>query len=166
MLVSGEKANDLSQARKMLEASIKDGSALNKFKQFISNQGGDPSVADNTALLPQANVVRTLRSPCPQLISGIDGEKVGAAALTVKAGRLVKTDQIDHSCGFILLAKAGDRVEKGQPIAEIYAPDEFTVLQAEEQLLSAYRFGGEYEDKPMLLAYVDEEGIHLDKNDH
>lgn len=165
MLVSGERANDLSQARTMLEASIKNGSALNKFKQFISNQGGDPSVADNTALLPHANTIRALRSPCSQLISGIDGEKVGAAALTVKAGRLVKTDQIDHSCGFILLAKAGDRVEKGQPIAEIHAPDESTALQAEEQLLAAYSFGEEFEYKPMLLAHVDEEGIHLDKND-
>ena len=162
MLVSGERANDLSQARTMLETSIKNGSALNKFKQFISNQGGDPLVADNTALLPHASVVRTLCSPCSQLISGIDGEKVGAAALTVKAGRLVKTDQIDHSCGFILLAKAGDRVEKGQPIAEIHAPDESTALQAEEQLLTAYNFGGKFEDKPMLLAHVDEEGIHLD----
>ena len=165
MLVSGEAAPDLSQARTMLETSIKNGSALNKFRQFISNQGGDPSVADNTALLPQANTVRTLRSPCSQLISGIDGEKVGAAALTVKAGRLVKTDRIDHSCGFMLLAKAGDRVEKGQPIAEIHAPDEALAKQAEEQLLSAYSFGDEFEDKPMLLAYVDEEGVHLDKND-
>ena len=164
MLVSGEKAADLSQARTMLEASIKNGSALSRFKQFISNQGGDPSVADNTALLPNANIVRTLRSPCSQLISGIDGEKVGAAALTVKAGRLVKTDSIDHSCGFVLLAKAGDRVEKGQPIAEIHAPNESTALQAEEQLLAACSFGGEFEAKPMLLAYVDKEGIHLDKN--
>lgn len=164
MLISGEKAADLSQARTILEASVKDGSALNKFRQFISNQGGDPTVADNTSLLPSSDVVRILRSPCSQIISGIDGEKVGSAALTVKAGRLVKTDAIDHSCGFMLLAKAGDRVEKGQPLAEIHAPDEELAKQAEEQLLSAYSFGEEFEDKPMLLAYVDKEGIHYDKN--
>ena len=164
MLVSGEKAPDLPQARKMLETSVQNGSALNKFKQFISNQGGDPSIADNPSLLSRANTVRTLRSPCSQLITGIDGEKVGNAALTVKAGRLVKTDTIDHSCGFILLAKAGDRVEKGQPIAEIHAPDEELAKQAEEQLLSAYSFGGEFEYRPMLLAYVDREGVHYDKN--
>ena len=165
MLVSGEKAADLSQARNILEASIKNGSALNKFKQFISNQGGDPDIADNTSLLPSANTVHILRSPCTQLISAIDGEKVGSAALTVKAGRLEKNDIIDHSSGFILLAKAGDRVEKDQPIAEIYAPNELLAKQAEEQLLEAYTFGGEFEDKPMLLAYVDREGVHYDKND-
>lgn len=164
MLVSGEKAADLSQARKMLEDSVNNGSALNKFKQFISNQGGDPSIADNTSLLPRANTIRTLCSPYSQLISGIDGEKIGNAALTVKAGRLVKTDIIDHSCGFVLLAKAGDRVEKGQPLAEIHAPNEALAKQAEEQLLSAYSFGGEFKNKPMLLAYVDKEGIHHDKN--
>lgn len=164
MLVAGEKAADLSQAEKMLETSIQNGAALNKFKQFIFNQGGDPSIADNPSSLLPANTVRILRSPCSQLISGIDGEKVGSAALTVKAGRLVKTDSIDHSCGFILLAKAGDRVEKGQPMAEIHAPDEVLAKQAEEQLLSAYSFGGEHENKPMLLAYVDEEGVHYDKN--
>ena len=166
MLVSGEKAADLSQAGKMLEASIQNGSALNKFKQFVSNQGGDPSIADDPSSLPAANTVRTLLSPCSQLITGIDGEKIGNAALTVKAGRLVKTDAIDYSCGFILLAKAGERVEKGQPIAEIHAPNEALAKQAEEQLLSAYSFGDEFEDKPMLLAYVDKEGIHYDKNLH
>ena len=165
MLVSGGKAADLSQARSMLEASIKDGSALKKFRQFIYNQGGDPAVADNTSLLSRSNTVRLLRSPCSHIVLGIDGEKIGSAALTVKAGRLVKTDTIDHSCGFILLAKVGDKVEKGQPIAEIHAPDEAMAKQAEEQVLSAYSFGGEYEDKPMLLAYVDKEGIHYDKND-
>ena len=164
MLVSGEKAADLSQARKMLETSIQNGSALNKFKQFISNQGGDSSIADDPSSLPHANTVRLLLSPCSRLISGIDGEKVGSAALTVKAGRLVKADVIDHSCGFIFLAKAGDRVEKGQPLAEIHAPNEALAEQAEEQLLSAYSFGDKFEDKPMLLAYVDKEGTHYDKN--
>lgn len=166
MLVSGEKADDLSHARKMLEAVIQNGSALNKFKQFISNQGGDPMVTEDITLLPRANTIRILRSPCSQLISDIDGEKVGSASLTVKAGRLEKNDAIDHSCGFMLLAKAGDRVEKGQPIAEIHAPDEALAKQAEEQILSAYTFGGEYKDKPMLLAYVDKEGIHYDKNNN
>src|SRR5690606_39202952 len=54
MVLLGEKAQDIEEARKMLEQFMDDGSALNKFKTFLASQGGDSSVVENPEKLPQA----------------------------------------------------------------------------------------------------------------
>lgn len=158
MLVAGEKAESPEKAREMLKTSISNGSALEKFRRFIENQGGNPDITENGSLLPSAEVKKLLYSPRGGVVTAIDGEKVGAAAVGVKAGRLVKTDKIDYGSGFILLAKTGDRVAEGQPLAEIHAPDDRLAEEAGEKLLSAYSFGESAEIKPMLLAYIDKGG--------
>lgn len=169
MLVAGEKADTVYNARQMLQNAVDNGSALEKFKRFVENQGGDPSVADNTELLPKANVVIEVKAPLSGIVTDLNGEKVGAASLTVKAGRLTKDDEIDHSCGFVLCSKIGSRVIKGETIAQIYAPSEEAAKIAEKQLLEAYSIGSQFDipkEKPILLGYVDKEGIHIDKNKH
>lgn len=169
MLLAGKKADSLEKARNMLKNAVKDGSALAKFKRFVENQGGDPNVADNTDLLPRSSVIIEMKAPISGIVTAINGEGVGAASLTVKAGRLTKDDTIDHGSGFVLHSKIGDRVEKGQIIAEIHAPNEHSAVLAEKQLLEAYSFGAfsdTAEKKPMLLGYVDKEGIHIDKDKH
>lgn len=164
MLVAGEKAESLEKAREMLKDAVSSGKALQKFKKFIENQGGDPEITEHTELLPAAKVKKVLTSPRDGVITAIDGERIGAAAVGVKAGRLVKTDKIDFGSGFVLLSKIGDRVVKGQPIAEIHAPEEALAEEAGKQLLNAYSFGENAEIKPMLLAYTDKEGIYRDQN--
>lgn len=158
MLVAGEKAESPEKAREMLKTSISNGSALEKFRRFIENQGGNPDITENGSFLPSAEVKKLLYSPRGGVVTAIDGEKVGAAAVGAKAGRLVKTDKIDYGSGFILLAKTGDRVAEGQPLAEIHAPDDRLAEEAGEKLLSAYSFGESAEIKPMLLAYIDKGG--------
>ena len=141
MLVAGEKADNAEKARAMLEKSVKSGEALEKFRRFVENQGGDPNITENSALLPSAKVKKTVYSPANGVVTAINGEMIGAAAVGVKAGRLVKTDKIDFGSGFVLLAKIGDKAVKGQPIAEIHAPDEKTAEEASHKLEEAYSFG-------------------------
>lgn len=165
MLMAGEKADSREKACQMLENAVSSGAALAKFKRFIENQGGDPRVADNTDLLPRAKVIKDLKASKGGIVTALNGEVVGAASLTVKAGRFTKDDVIDHGCGIVLCSKTGDRVDEGQTIAQIHAPDEETADLAGRQLHEAYSFGeasDTAEIKPMLLGYVDKEGIHID----
>lgn len=169
MLVAGEKADTVDAARQMLQNAVNNGSALEKFKRFVENQGGDPSVADNPELLPKAKVIVDVKAPLSGVVTDLNGEKVGAASLTVKAGRLTKDDEIDHGCGFVLCSKIGSRVFEGETIAQIHAPSEEAAKIAEKQLLEAYSIGSQFDlskEKPILLGYVDKEGIHIDKNKH
>lgn len=162
MLLAGERAESLAQARQMLEKSISSGKALEKFKRFVENQGGNPNITEDYSLLPQSKTVYELHSQQEGYITAINGETVGKAALTVKAGRLVKEDKIDYGSGFVFLSKVGDKVTKGQIIAKIYAPDEEKAIEAEKQLKSAYSFGEKPEKAKILLAYIDKEGLHID----
>ena len=57
------------------------------------------------------------------------------------AGRLTKDDDIDHAVGVVCLAKRGDRVEAGQPLAEIHARDEASADRAVAEVLAAYDLG-------------------------
>ena len=162
MLVAGERARDLTEARRMLEKSITDGSALEKFRRLTENQGGNPEIIENYSLLPQAHTVSDATSPVKAVVSAVNGEMIGSAALTVKAGRLTKEDKIDYSTGFELFAKTGDSVEEGQVIARICAPDEKTAETAREQVISAYSFDAQAKKEKILLGYIDREGLHID----
>lgn len=53
MVVLAGKASTLDEARQ-LESAIHTGQALEKFKTFISNQGGDASIVDHPEQLPRA----------------------------------------------------------------------------------------------------------------
>lgn len=164
MLWAGEKAKDEKSAREMAINSIESGAALAKFQALVKNQGGNPDVVHNPDILPIAKVIKEVKAPETAVVTAINGERVGAACLTVKAGRMTKTDKIDYSSGFVLYSKVGDKVQKGETIAEVHAADEKMAEEAHRQILSAYSFGEKAEVKPLLFGYIDREGLHFDKN--
>ncbi|WP_256075309.1 transglycosylase family protein, partial [Staphylococcus aureus] len=55
MVVLANKAETLEEARAVLIEAIDSGAALEKFKTFIKNQGGDKTVIDHPERLPQAS---------------------------------------------------------------------------------------------------------------
>src|SRR5690625_7042163 len=57
MVFLAEKADSLTDARKLLETNITNGKALNKFKTFIENQSGDEAVIFEPNKLIKENVV-------------------------------------------------------------------------------------------------------------
>jgi thymidine phosphorylase len=116
-------------ARQMLElagidedpvAAIADGRAHETFRAMVRAQGGDPD-----APLPQAAyVTQALPAPADGWLTRLDALKVGTAAWLLGAGRTRKEDAVSAAAGVICLAKPGDQVRKGQPLAELRTDDE------------------------------------------
>ncbi|MBV4437306.1 MAG: pyrimidine-nucleoside phosphorylase [Clostridium tyrobutyricum] len=121
MVVLAKGAETLAEARKKLIESIKSGSAIKKFKLFVKNQGGDPSIADDTDKLPQAKYKIDVPSKESGFISNIAADEIGIAAMLLGAGRATKKDKIDLAVGLIMHKKVGDKVEAGDPIVTIYS---------------------------------------------
>ncbi len=118
MLVLGEKAADTEQGREMVDALIASGKAMNKFKEFVENQGGNPmAVEDPEHILPRAGKIYEVKASSGGYISRISAEAVGRSAMMLGAGRATKEDTIDLSAGIVLNKKIGDAVEKGEKIA-------------------------------------------------
>lgn len=121
MAVVGGKAQDLAEARTLLENAIADGSALARFKTFIENQDGDGSVVDDVSKLPQAQYQIDYPATKSGVVTEIVANEVGVASMMLGAGRQTKEDDIDLSVGIVLNKKVGDKVKAGESLLTIHS---------------------------------------------
>lgn len=115
---------DLDEARSLLEESIENGKALEKFKTFIASQGGDISVIDNPELLPTADYQIDVLANKDGFVSEIIADELGIAAMMLGAGRATKESEIDLAVGIVLHKKVGDAVKKGEALLTIHTNKE------------------------------------------
>jgi pyrimidine-nucleoside phosphorylase len=148
LLAVSDLGVDGPEGRYRAERVIADGSAVEAFERWIRAQGGDPDEGS----LPSAPIVRALTADRAGYVAGLGAVCVGQAALHLGAGRRSKEDQIDHSVGIVCLAKRGDRVAEGEPLAEIHALTEEAAAEAARELASAYGLADEPPpDRPVVL---------------
>ncbi|MCY8115827.1 pyrimidine-nucleoside phosphorylase [Bacillus spizizenii] len=121
MVVLAKKADTLDEARTKLEEVMKNGKALEKFKDFLKNQGGDSSIVDDPSKLPQAAYQIDVPAKEAGVVSEIVADEIGVAAMLLGAGRATKEDEIDLAVGIMLRKKVGDKVKKGEPLVTLYA---------------------------------------------
>ncbi|CAM3436759.1 pyrimidine-nucleoside phosphorylase [Aeromicrobium ponti] len=121
MVFLAKKADSLNEAREKLENAMKDGSALETFKVFLSSQGGDASVVDDPQRLPQAKYKFELEAKVDGYVSEIVADEIGTAAMLLGAGRATKESEIDLAVGLVLRKKIGDKVNKGESLVTIYS---------------------------------------------
>jgi pyrimidine-nucleoside phosphorylase len=150
LLALSDLGLDERSARERVTTSLGDGSALASYERWIRAQGGDP----DPAVLPRATVVRALPAPAAGFVRRVHARQVAAVAMELGAGRERKEDPVDHAVGVVFRAKHGDRVERGEPLAEIHARDEAAAGAAEAALLAAYEIGDEPEPRPLVLEVV------------
>ncbi|WP_440992497.1 pyrimidine-nucleoside phosphorylase [Staphylococcus epidermidis] len=120
IIVLAEQATSLDEARQMLIDAIKTGKALNKFKTFLSNQGGDDSIVDSPEKLPSAKYQVEFKAKKDGYITEIIANEIGVASMMLGAGRQTKEDVIDLGVGIVLNKKVGEHVEKGENILTIH----------------------------------------------
>lgn len=124
MVVLANQAENLEEAREKLIAVMKNGQALQKFKQFLENQGGDGSIVDAPEKLPQAKYQIEVPAKDEGFVSEIVADEIGIAAMILGAGRATKEDEIDLAVGLMLRKKVGDAVKIGEPLVTIFSNQE------------------------------------------
>ncbi|MBC2255986.1 pyrimidine-nucleoside phosphorylase [Listeria ivanovii] len=124
MVVLAKKAETLDEARAKLIEVIENGAALEKFKTFLSNQGGDASIVDHPEKLPQAKYQIEVPAKTSGFVSKIIADEIGIAAMILGAGRATKEDKINLAVGLMLRKKVGDPVKAGEPLVTIFADQE------------------------------------------
>ncbi len=154
LLEAGGVEQDPERARQRLERSLADGSALARLRELIAAQGGDPGLLDDPTRLPHASASELLLAPHAGYVRVIDARLVGAAAADLGAGRQKKEDPLDLSAGIVLLAKIGDRVEAGQPLAQLLTGDPDRLVVALGRLETAFQIGPAPVDPPALVKRV------------
>lgn len=141
MLVLAGVATSRPDARSMLEQAIGSGRAADTFRALVTAQGGNPAVVDDPGVLPQAPVVRVYEAPQAGTVQRVEPRRIGEAVATLGGARHEVDDDVDPAVGFVITAKPGDRVQRGAPLASIYARDERGAAAGQAALEDAIRIG-------------------------
>ena len=135
--------------------AIESGAALEKFKEWITAQGGDASFVDDPSLLGKAEYTFEFKAERDGYISHMNAETIGKTASVLGAGREKKTDDIDHTAGIILKRKTGDYVKNGETIALFYTSKEESEKAAAEMFASAVDVSDESPiEKPLVYGVI------------
>ena len=121
MLLAANRVTSLEEGKVLLQEQIDSGRALEVFKTFLANQGGDTRIVDKLDLLPQARYHIPFLAQSSGLVSQWVADEVGVAAMMLGAGRETKEDIIDPAVGIELCVKVGDPIQEGQPLAILHS---------------------------------------------
>ena len=160
MLVSSKIATDYEDGVRRINEVLTSGAALEKFKEFVVNQGGDPRVVDDYSLFGKANHIVEIKSDKTGFIDKIEAEAVGVSAMVLGAGRETKEDELDLRAGIILKKKVGDFVKEGDTLAIMHFNREEKFEDAKRRLKNAYIITEEKaEPKKLIYGVVTKDGI-------
>ncbi len=153
MLVLANAFPSRDDARRHMEIAISSGGAAKKFQEIIAAQGGDPSVVDDPAVLPQAREVELYEAKQRGFVSQVEPRAVGRGVIALGGGRTKMDDVIDPSVGFVITAKPGDWVEIGEPLATIFARDQAGVDAGRAALNDAITIADEAEPPLPIISH-------------
>jgi pyrimidine-nucleoside phosphorylase len=154
MLYLGDSAESLNAGKKRSEDLISSGKALEKFRQMVELQGGDPRAIDDTGRLPRAPHTTTIANAKAGFVASVQCEQVGTACVILGGGRERKEDSVDAAVGIVLHKKVGDHVAAGEPLATIHYNDEGRAARAKQLLEASYSIGGSPPEKQPLIHRV------------
>jgi pyrimidine-nucleoside phosphorylase len=146
----GKVFGSYEEGHMAIEEIVHKGKALDTFRRFIANQGGNPDIVDHPELLPTAAFHVEVPAQSEGYVHQIDAEQIGIAAMLLGAGRAKKEDPIDYAVGITLNKKIGDQVRTGESICTLHANSQ-TVQNVIELIHGAYIITG---DKPAPVKLI------------
>lgn len=106
----------IEKAKKALES----GAALEKFRELIRFQGGNPKFIDDYSLFPHTTSTYEVKAIKSGYISKMDCKALGLHCVQLGGGRKKTSDLIDFAVGFIMHKKIGDQIKKGDVLVTIH----------------------------------------------
>ncbi len=151
MLVLSKVAKNVDIGYDYLMKQLVAGHGLNKLRELIAYQGGNPDIIDDYSLLPKASNNLEIFAKESGYLNSVDTDMIGKASVLTGAGRLKKTDEIDLGAGITLSKRIGDYIENGEKIGEIFSSSLEKCEQAKEIIENALHITETAPEKPTLI---------------
>ncbi len=151
MLVLAGIARDADAAISRIRHVVATGQALQKFRDVVEAQGGDPAIVDGTRPLDIAGSEHTLHARSAGYVRQCDALLIGMAVVRLGGGRVAAEDAIDPTVGVTLAAKVGDRVNEGDELATVHFSKPEQLTSALPLLERAWAISPEPVTTPPLL---------------
>lgn len=153
MLVLSGRAKDQTHGLRMARKALGSGEALQRFRELIEAQGGNPRIIDDLRLLPQSPQTTVMTASDRGWIEGLDARLIGDAAMALGAGRTQRSETLDPAAGIELHAKRGGWLARDEPWATLYHGPGADLERATMKLEAALSLGP---DKPAEIHLVKE----------
>lgn len=125
----------------MSEKAVSSGAALEKLREMIMLQGGDPVVIDDYGLFAQAERTKEVFAAEDGFITGISCEATGMISLRLGAGRQTKESEIDPTAGIVFDKTVGDKVKKGDRLAMLYTSSDCDFEEISKDFGKVFSYG-------------------------
>jgi pyrimidine-nucleoside phosphorylase len=157
MFYLGERTETVNAGKQLAANLIANGAGLEKFREIISLQGGDPGVIDDYKRLPQAAHHMDIISNSTGYVASIACEQIGTASVVLGGGREKKEDAVDPAVGIVLHAKVGDMVVSGDAICTIHFNSDARLGEARKLIVDAYHIStaARYLPQPLIHRVID-----------
>jgi len=140
VLLAGVVTDD-AEAERRVRTALSNGAGLEKFRAIIAAQHGDPRVIDDYGRLPTARESAPWLAPRAGVITRLDAELVGRAAVALGAGRDRVDGVVDPGAGIDILAPVGTAVAAGDPVLRLMGADPGRLDAARALLQNAVGIG-------------------------
>jgi pyrimidine-nucleoside phosphorylase len=139
MLVMGGLSSTIEEGQVRIRSALSSGAGLQKLREIVEQQGGDPRVLDEPRRLPAAPQQTTIRAERAGYVAAIHAELVGRATMLLGAGRDRLEDKIDHAVGAVIKAAVGQQVKVGDALVEVHYQSADALAAATPLLVQAWK---------------------------
>ena len=159
MVVLGEKASTIEEGIREVRRALWSGRAYEKFVEVIGLQGGDPSSFTTAREMPPDLLRAEVLSPREGYLEHFETRTIGEVAASLGAGRARIEEPVDPLAGILIRHKRGERVAKGEPLAELFSRRSEALREGCAALEQAIRVGpGAVPAEPVVRRVVDRDG--------
>lgn len=154
MIYLGCKASTIAEGVEISNELIRNGKAFDKFLEIVKAQHGNTNLIKNPGKYPKAKIRERVNAEKSGYLKSVDCYKLGVISLELGAGRITKEDKIDPKAGIIFKYKIGDKISKGDCLAELHTDKKKVVDELKNRLLSIIELSDRKPEKPVLIKEV------------
>jgi pyrimidine-nucleoside phosphorylase len=140
-----------AEAESRVRAALASGAGLERFRQIVERQGGDPGVVDDHTSFARAPHRATIVADRAGYVTDLNAEQIGVGAMILGAGRNRAEDRVDHSVGVVVRASVGQAVRAGDVILDVYYREEVRLASSLPILRGAVAVGDAPPETPGLI---------------
>ncbi|MBS3945420.1 MAG: thymidine phosphorylase [Melioribacter sp.] len=150
MIYLGGKSKSMEEGIELAIKMIKSGKAFDKFMEIVKLQGGNTYYIKHPSKYPESKFHEKIYANKSGYVKSINSFEIGMASLELGAGRITMEDKIDPKAGIIFYPKIGQKISKGELIAEIFT-DKKQIIEPVKRKICNTLLYSEKKTKPVEL---------------
>jgi len=158
MIFLGGKALTIKEGEQIAKEQITKGYAFERFVEIVKAQKGDIKYLYNPGKYRKPKFKRVIKSVEDSFLNSVNTFEMGLAAVELGAGRLKKDDLVDPAAGIKFNFKIGDKINKGDIIAELYSDNKNKILLVEKRFNNMVGLSGRKVNPPRLIKKIIKQG--------